>query len=65
MKQETPMLAEKFIFIKEMSRLLDMSPGSLRINIHRKSGACPPGYIKIGKRIAWKRSDYINWLNTL
>jgi predicted DNA-binding transcriptional regulator AlpA len=52
----------EILHIPAMAKELSMTEAALRSAIQRRSKAVPP-HIKLGSRVAFKRADFIRWLD--
>ena len=59
-------VAEQFYTVDEMASILKVTKNSIYNQIQRgKAGGSLPPYIKLGKLIRFRNSDYRDWYNTL
>ena len=57
---------EQFFTMDKMASILKMSKNSIYIQINRgRAGTSLPPYIKLGKLIRFRISDYREWYNNL
>jgi predicted DNA-binding transcriptional regulator AlpA len=52
---------EETLTIKQLSEFLGCS--TVTIHNHRKKGWLPKPY-QVGKKVVWKKSDVMNWMNS-
>jgi predicted DNA-binding transcriptional regulator AlpA len=52
------------LYIKDLAARLNTTETAIRSALQKKSPAIPP-HIKLGRRVAWRETDYQNWLQGL
>lgn len=49
------------LFVHQVAQLLGLTEAALRAHVYRDSRGIPP-HFKMGKRLAWRRSTVMGWL---
>ncbi len=55
-------MERQLYYIADIATILGVTEAAIRSHIQRRS-ACIPRWVKIGKRIAWRKNDVDTWLD--
>lgn len=58
------MINPEIYYLPDIAALLRVSEASVRGHIQRRTPAIPP-FFRIGKRLAWRKQKFDEWLSTL
>ena len=57
---------ERFFTIDEMASMMKITKQSIYNKIHAgRAGVTIPPYVKVGKLVRFRNSDYLDWYNNL
>lgn len=56
-------MVRKVYYVPDVAEILGMTESAIRCHIQRRSTSIP-SWIRIGKRICWRRQDIEEWLAT-